>query len=300
MSSLRALLLDKLPESMIVVGSGAIGCEFASFYAALGVQVTIVEYLPQLMPLEDEEVARTMERAFRKQRITVLTSASVRAVAVDGDGRCRVTVEGKKGTEELVADKVLSAVGSKSNIEGLGLEELGMRVERDKIVVDEHYRTNVEGVYAVGDIVPGPALAHVASAEALHCVEHICGVDSEPVDYAVIPSCVFTSPEVASVGLTEREASAKEIPYTVGRYSFMASGKAAAAGERDGFVKLLFDADRKLIGAHLVGASVTEMLAEPTLACRLGATARQIARTIHAHPTMNEGVMEAAAAVPED
>ncbi len=300
LSSRDALLLDKLPESMIVVGSGAIGCEFASFYAALGVQVTIVEYLPQLMPLEDEEVARTMERAFRKQRITVLTSVSVRAVAVDGDGRCRVTVEGKKGTEELVADKVLSAVGIKSNIEGLGLEELGVRVERDKIVVDEHYRTNVEGVYAVGDIVPGPALAHVASAEALHCVEHICGVDSEPVDYAVIPSCVFTSPEVASVGLTEREALAKEIPYTVGRYSFMASGKAAAAGERDGFVKLLFDADRKLIGAHLVGASVTEMLAEPTLACRLGATARQIARTIHAHPTMNEGVMEAAAAVPED
>lgn len=300
LSSRDALLLDKLPESMIVVGSGAIGCEFASFYAALGVQVTIVEYLPQLMPLEDEEVARTMERAFRKQRITVLTSASVRAVAVDGDGRCRVTVEGKKGTEELVADKVLSAVGIKSNIEGLGLEELGVRVERDKIVVDEHYRTNVEGVYAVGDIVPGPALAHVASAEALHCVEHICGVDSEPVDYAVIPSCVFTSPEVASVGLTEREALAKEIPYTVGRYSFMASGKAAAAGARDGFVKLLFDADRKLIGAHLVGASVTEMLAEPTLACRLGATARQIARTIHAHPTMNEGVMEAAAAVPED
>ena len=204
------------------------------------------------------------------------------------------------GTDEtLTADIVLSAVGIKSNIEGLGLEELGVRVERDKIAVDEHYRTNVEGVYAVGDIVPGPALAHVASAEALHCVEHICGVESDPVDYSVIPSCVFTSPEVASVGLTEREALAREIPYTVGRYSFMASGKAAAAGERDGFVKLLFDADRKLIGAHLVGASVTEMLAEPTLACRLGATARQIARTIHAHPTMNEGVMEAAAAVPE-
>ena len=179
------------------------------------------------------------------------------------------------------------------------LEELGVRVERDKIAVDEHYRTNVEGIYAVGDIVPGPALAHVASAEALHCVEHICGVESDTVDYSVIPSCVFTSPEVASVGLTEREALAREIPYTVGRYSFMASGKAAAAGERDGFVKLLFDADRKLIGAHLVGASVTEMLAEPTLACRLGATARQIARTIHAHPTMSEGVMEAAAAVPE-
>ena len=262
-------------------------------------RVTVVEYLPQLMPLEDEEVARTMERAFRKQRIAVMTSTTVKSVTVDGEGRCRVRIEGKKGEEELTADKVLSAVGIKSNIEGLGLEELGVRVERDKIAVDEHYRTNVEGVYAVGDIVPGPALAHVASAEALHCVEHICDVESDPVDYSVIPSCVFTSPEVASVGLTEREALAREIPYTVGRYSFMASGKAAAAGERDGFVKLLFDADRKLIGAHLVGASVTEMLAEPALACRLGATARQIARTIHAHPTMNEGVMEAAAAVPE-
>ena len=291
LSSRDALVLDELPESMVVVGSGAIGCEFASFYAALGVRVTVVEYLPQLMPLEDEEVARTMERAFRKQRIAVMTSTTVKSVKVE--------MEGKKGTETLVADIVLSAVGIKSNIEGLGLEELGVRVERDKIAVDEHYRTNVEGVYAVGDIVPGPALAHVASAEALHCVEHICGVESDPVDYSVIPSCVFTSPEVASVGLTEREALAREIPYTVGRYSFMASGKAAAAGERDGFVKLLFDADRKLIGAHLVGASVTEMLAEPTLACRLGATARQIARTIHAHPTMNEGVMEAAAAVPE-
>ena len=299
LSSRDALVLDELPESMVVVGSGAIGCEFASFYAALGVRVTVVEYLPQLMPLEDEEVARTMERAFRKQRIAVMTSTTVKSVTVDGEGRCRVRIEGKKGEEELTADKVLSAVGIKANIEGLGLEELGVRVERDTIAVDEHYRTNVEGVDAGGDIVPGPALAHVASAEALHCVEHICGVESDPVDYSVIPSCVFTSPEVASVGLTEREALAREIPYTVGRYSFMASGKAAAAGERDGFVKLLFDADRKLIGAHLVGASVTEMLAEPTLACRLGATARQIARTIHAHPTMNEGVMEAAAAVPE-
>ena len=298
-SSRQALTLTRLPESMIVVGSGAIGSEFAWFYAALGVRVTIVEYMPRMMPLEDEEVARTMERAFRKQRIAVMTSTTVKSVTVDGEGRCRVRIEGKKGEEELTADKVLSAVGIKSNIEGLGLEELGVRVERDKIAVDEHYRTNVEGVYAVGDIVPGPALAHVASAEALHCVEHICGVESDPVDYSVIPSCVFTPPEVASVGLTEREALAREIPYTVGRYSFMASGKAAAAGERDGFVKLLFGADRKLIGAHLVGASVTETLAGPTLACRLGATARQIARTIHAHPTMNEGVMEAAAAVPE-
>ena len=298
-SSRQALTLAKLPETMIVVGSGAIGSEFAWFYAALGVKVTVVEYMPRMMPLEDEEVSKTMERAFRKLRAAVLTSTTVKSVRVNAEGRCEVEIEGKKGAETLTADIVLSAVGIKSNIEGLGLEELGVRVERDKIAVDEHYRTNVEGVYAVGDIVPGPALAHVASAEALHCVEHICGVESDPVDYSVIPSCVFTSPEVASVGLTEREALAREIPYTVGRYSFMASGKAAAAGERDGFVKLLFDADRKLLGAHLVGASVPELLAAPALACRLGAPARQIARTIHAHPTMNEGVMEAAAAVPE-
>lgn len=297
LSSRDALVLDELPESMVVVGSGAIGCEFASFYAALGVRVTVVEYLPQLMPLEDEEVARTMERAFRKQRIAVMTSTTVKSVTVDGEGRCRVRIEGKKGEEELTADKVLSAVGIKSNIEGLGLEELGVRVERDKIAVDEHYRTNVEGVYAVGDIVPDRRWP--TSRRPKRCTAWNISAASNRIRWITRSSrsCVFTSPEVASVGLTEREALAREIPYTVGRYSFMASGKAAAAGERDGFVKLLFDADRKLIGAHLVGASVTEMLAEPTLACRLGATARQIARTIHAHPTMNEGVMEAAAAV---
>ena len=244
----------------------------------------------------DEEVSKTMERTFRKLRATVLTATTVKAVKVNAEGLCEVEVEGKKGAETLTAEIVLSAVGIKSNIEGIGLEELGVATERDKIVVDAFYRTNIPGIYAIGDIVPGPALAHVASAEAVCCVESICGLDPAPVDYTTIPSCIFTQPEVASVGLTEREALAREIPYTVGRYSFMASGKAAAAGERDGFVKLLFDADRKLIGAHLVGASVTEMLAEPTLACRLGATARQIARTIHAHPTMNEGVMEAAEA----
>ena len=296
LSSRDALVLDELPESMVVVGSGAIGCEFASFYAALGVRVTVVEYLPQLMPLEDEEVSKTMERAFRKLRATVLTSTTVKAVKVNAEGLCEVEVEGKKGAETLTADVVLSAVGIKSNIEGLGLEELGVRVERDKIAVDEHYRTNVEGVYAVGDIVPGPALAHVASAEALHCVEHICGVESDPVDYSVIPSCVFTSPEVASVGMTEQQAQERGIAYKAGRFPFTASGKATAAGDRDGFVKLLFDEEDRLLGAHMVGASVTEMLAEPTLARTLGVTAHRIARTIHAHPTMNEGVMEAAEA----
>ena len=281
-------------ETMIVVGSGAIGSEFAYFYAALGVKVTIVEYLPQIMPLEDEEVAKTMERSFRKLKATILTSTTVKSVKVNAEGKCDVEVEGKKGTETLVADIVLSAVGIKSNIEGIGLEELGIKTERDKVIVDKQYRTNVPGIYAIGDIVPGPALAHVASAEALCCVNAICGLHSEPVDYTTIPSCVFTSPEVASVGMTERQVKEMGIDYKVGRFPFTASGKATAAGDRDGFVKLIFDQNDKLLGAHLVGANVTEMLAEPTLAKSLGATVQQIAHTIHAHPTMNEGVMEAA------
>ena len=279
---------------MIVVGSGAIGSEFAYFYAALGVKVTIVEYLPQIMPLEDEEVAKTMERSFRKLKATILTSTTVKSVKVNAEGKCDVEMEGKKGTETLVADIVLSAVGIKSNIEGIGLEELGIKTERDKVLVDKQYRTNVPGIYAIGDIVPGPALAHVASAEALCCVNAICGLHSEPVDYTTIPSCVFTSPEVASVGMTERQVKEMGIDYKVGRFPFTASGKATAAGDRDGFVKLIFDQNDKLLGAHLVGANVTEMLAEPTLAKSLGATVQQIAHTIHAHPTMNEGVMEAA------
>lgn len=295
-SSKQALVLPALPETMIVVGSGAIGSEFACFYASLGVKVTIVEYLPQIMPLEDEEVAKTMERSFRKLRAAVMTSTTVKSVKVNAAGKCEVEIEGKKGAETLTADVVLSAVGIKSNIEGIGLEELGVKTERDKVVVDEFYRTSVPGVYAIGDIVPGPALAHVASAEALCCVNAICGVHAEPVDYTTVPSCIFTSPEVASVGMTEQQARQQGIDYKVGRFPFTASGKATAAGDRDGFVKLLFGPDDKLLGAHLVGANVTEMLAEPTLARTLGATAAQIAHTIHAHPTMNEGVMEAAEA----
>ena len=293
-SSRQALTLANLPETMIVVGSGAIGSEFAYFYAALGVKVTIVEYLPQIMPLEDEEVAKAMERAFRKLRATILTSTTVKSVKVNAEGKCDVEIEGKKGAETLVADIVLSAVGIKSNIEGIGLEELGIKTERDKVLVDKQYRTNVPGVYAIGDIVPGPALAHVASAEALCCVNAICGVHSEPVDYTTIPSCVFTSPEVASVGMTEQQVKEKGIDYKVGRFPFTASGKATAAGDRDGFAKLLFGEDDTLRGAHMVGMNVTEMIAEPTLARMLGATGHQIAHTIHAHPTMNEGVMEAA------
>lgn len=295
-SSRQALTLTRLPETMIVVGSGAIGSEFAWFYAALGVKVTVVEYLPRMMPLEDEEVSKTMERAFRKLRAAVLTSTTVKKVTVNAEGRCEVEIEGKKGAETLTADIVLSAVGIKSNIENIGLEELGVAVERDKVLVDQFYRTNVAGVYAIGDIVGGPALAHVASAEAVCCVEAICGLEPAPVDYSTIPSCVFTSPEVASVGMTEQEAQQRGIAYKAGRFPFTASGKATAAGDREGFVKLLFAEDDTLLGAHMVGANVTEMIAEPTLARMLGATAHQIARTIHAHPTMNEGVMEAAEA----
>lgn len=295
-SSKEALTLTKLPESMIVVGSGAIGSELASLYASLGVKTTIIEYMPQIMPLEDEEVAKAMERSFRKIRATVMTSTTVKNVTVGEDGLCHVEIEGKKGAEELTAEVVLSAVGIKSNIENIGLEENGINVERDKVVVDEHYQTSLEGVYAIGDIVAGPALAHVASAEAIHCVEHICGLNPEKVDYSTIPSCIFTSPEVASVGMTEKQAVEAGIEYKVGRFPFTASGKATAAGDRDGFAKLIFDNEEKLIGAHLVGANVTEMLGEPTLAKRLGITAHTIARTIHSHPTMHEGVMEAAEA----
>ena len=294
-TSRDALVIKELPESIVVIGSGAIGSEFAFLFAQLGVKVTIVEYLPNLMPLEDEEVSKTMERAFRKMRATVYTGTTVKAARVNDDGRCEVDIEGKKGAETLVADMVLAAVGIKTNTENIGLEKVGIELERDKIKVDEHYQTAVEGIYAIGDLIPTPALAHVASAEAIHCVDAICGRSPQPVDYSTIPSCVYTSPEVASVGLTEKQATEKGIELKVGRFQFTASGKAAAAGERDGFVKLLFDAATdKLIGAHFVGMNVTEMIAEPTVAKALGATAEVLAHTIHPHPTMNEAVMEAA------
>ena len=296
-SSREALVLREMPESMVVVGSGAIGCEFAYLYAALGVKVTVVEYLPQLLPVADADVSKALERNFRKMRVGVMTGTTVKSVVVNGEGKCEVTVEGKKGEEVLVADIVLSAVGVKSNIEELGLEELGIVTERDKVIVDEFYRTNVKGVYAIGDITPGPALAHVASAEAICCVEKICGHDVAPIDYGTIPSCVYTTPEIAMVGMTEKQAVDAGYEVKVGNFPYTASGKATAAGDRDGFVKLIFDAATdKLLGAHMMGANVTEMLAEPTLAKALGATAEQIATTVHSHPTMSEAVMEAAEA----
>lgn len=296
-SSKEALVLKDLPESVIVVGSGAIGCEFAYLYASLGVKVTIVEYLPQLLPVADEEISKTLERTFRKMKATVMISTTVKEVKVNADGKCEVIVEGKKGLETITADKVLSAVGIKSNLEDLGIEDLGIEMAADKIVVDKYYRTNVKGVYAIGDITPGPALAHVASAEAICCVEKICGHSPEVIDYSTIPSCVYTAPEIAMVGMTEKQAVEAGYEVKIGQFPYTASGKATAAGDRDGFVKLIFDAKTDtLLGAHMMGANVTEMLGEPTLAKQFGITATQITSTIHAHPTMGEAIMEAAEA----
>lgn len=303
LSSRDALLLEELPETMAVVGSGAIGAEFAYLYATLGVKVTIIEYMPQFMPLLDAEVSAAAERAFRRQRVTVMADTAVKGVSL-ADGKCVVTVEQRGETKQLVVDKVLSAVGIKSNIEGLGLDKVGVEVERDKILVNSRFATSVPNIFAVGDIIATPALAHVASAEAICCVEalfsprcRILGISPAEVDYSLIPACIFTTPEIASVGLTEEQAKAKGVEYKVGRYSFASSGKAAAAGDRDGFVKLLFDRDSHLIGAHIIGANVVEMLGEPSLAISLGATADDIVRTIHAHPSLYEGLQEAAKSV---
>ncbi len=294
-TSREALEMERIPSSLAVIGSGAIGSEFAWLYATLGSKVTIIEYQPNLMPLEDEEVSRTMERSFRKMRVQTLLSTKVNSV-VATDGGCKIEIEGKKGVQTIEAEVVLSAIGIKSNIENIGLEGLGINVERDKIVVDSNYQTSVKGIYAIGDIIATPALAHVASAEAMHCVEHICGLNPSPIDYSMVPSCVFTSPEVASVGATERSLSERGVEYSVGRFPFTASGKATAASERDGFAKLLFGKGGELLGAHLVGSNVAELIAEPTLALKLGASAEQIAKTIHSHPSLAEAIMEASEA----
>lgn len=292
----EALNLPALPGSMVVVGSGAIGSEFAYFYRTMGVEVTLVEFLPRILPVEDEEVSRQIERSFKKLKMKVLVNSSVESVDKSGE-KCIVTIKTPKGADTVEADIVLSAVGVVANLEGIGLEEAGVRVERGKIVVDEYYRTNVKGVYAIGDIVPGPALAHVASAEALVCIEKIAGHNPEPVNYGIIPGCTFVSPEVASCGLSEEAAKAAGREVKTGKFMFMASGKATAAGARDGFVKLVFDAsDNKLLGAQMTGMNVTEMISSIVIAMRMGATANDIIHSIHPHPTMSEAVMEAAAA----
>ena len=293
LSSRDALVLEELPESMVVVGSGAIGSEFAFLYASLGVKVTVVEYMPQFMPLLDAEISAAAERAFRRQRITVMTDTAVKGVTV-ADGKCVVEVEQKGVAKQIEADKVLSAVGIKSNIDGLGLDKVGVQVERDKIVVNSKFQTSVSSIYAVGDIIASPALAHIASAEAINCVEQLFGKAPKAIDYTLTPACIFTTPEIASVGLTEEQTQKQGLEYKVARYNFASSGKAAAAGDRDGFIKLIFDSENKLRGAHIIGANVVEMLGEPSVAMALGATAEDIASVIHAHPSLYEGIYEAA------
>ena len=291
----KAMTLASQPSSMIVVGSGAIGVEFAHFYNAMGTNVTIVEYLPNLVPLEDKDVSKQFERSFKKAGIKVMTNASVESVDTSGKG-VKATVKTKKGEEILEADIVLSAVGIKTNIENIGLEDVGIITDRDKILVNDWYQTNIPGYYAIGDVVPGPALAHVASAEGITCVEKIAGLHSEAIDYGNIPGCTYASPEIASVGLTEDQAKEKGYELKVGKFPFSASGKATAAGTPDGFVKVIFDAKYgEWLGCHMIGAGVTDMIAEAVLGRKLETTGHEVLKTIHPHPTMSEAVMEAVA-----
>ncbi|NSW45872.1 MAG: dihydrolipoyl dehydrogenase [Bacteroidales bacterium] len=292
----EALTMPYLPKSMVVVGSGAIGSEFAYFYNAMGTKVTIVEFLPNIIPLEDEEVSKTLARSFKKEGIEIITEGNVTAVDTSGSD-CKVTVETKQGTKIIEAEVVLSAVGVTPNLENIGIEELGIELEKGKIKVNPFYETNVKGVYAIGDIVHGPALAHVASAEGICCVEHIAGKNPVPVNYKNIPSCIYTTPEVASVGLTEKQAIEQGYEIKIGKFPYSASGKAKAAGNSDGFVKLIFDAKYgELLGAHLIGLNVTEMIAELVVSKTLETTGHELIKSIHPHPTMSEAIMEAAAA----
>ncbi len=296
----KALSLTELPESMLVVGSGAIGSEFAYFYNSIGTRVTLVEVLPNVVPLEDEEVSKQLERSFKKAGMKVMTGSTVESVDTNGK-KCKVKIKTKKGEEEIEVDIVLSAVGISPNLEGIGLEDLGIETENGKIKVDEYMRTNVEGIYAIGDIVPGPALAHKASAEGILCVEKIAGHHTETIDYANIPACTYTSPEVASVGLTENAAKEAGYEIKVGKFPYSASGKANAAGQKDGFVKMIFDAKYgELLGAHMIGANVTEMIAEIVVARKLETTGYEMIKSVHPHPTMSEAVMEAAAAAYDE
>ena len=292
----QALVPETLPKSMAIIGSGAIGSEFTYFYRSMGVDVTLIEFMDQIVPLEDKDVADQLSRSFRKMGIKVMVSSGVKAIDTTGEG-CKLSIETKKGMVELEVDRVLSAVGVVPNTNGIGLEELGVEMNRGKIVVDDFFRTNVPGIYAIGDVIATPALAHVASAEGIACVEKIAGMDVAPVDYTNIPGATYTSPEIASVGLTEKKVKEMGIEYKVGKFPFTASGKAITAGEKDGFVKLIIDAATdKILGAHLIGANVTEMLSGIVLARNVGATAKDIIKTIHPHPTMSEAIMEAAAA----
>ena len=291
-----ALVLPKMPKRMLVVGSGAIGVEFAYFYQTMGCEVTVVEYMPHIVPVEDEEVSKQLERSFKKQGIKIMTNSSVESVDTAGKG-CKVKVKTKKGEEILECDVVLSAVGIEANIENIGLEEVGIVTDKGKVLVNDFYETNIPGYYAIGDIIPGPALAHVASAEGITCVEKIVGENPDVIDYGNIPGCTYCSPEVASVGMTEAAAKEAGFELKIGKFPFSASGKASAAGMNDGFIKLIFDAKYgELLGAHMIGGNVTEMIAEIVAIRKLETTGHELIKTIHPHPTMSEAIMEAAAA----
>ncbi|NQV62989.1 MAG: dihydrolipoyl dehydrogenase [Cryomorphaceae bacterium] len=296
----QAMTLDKQPEKLIVVGSGAIGIEFAYFYNAMGTDVTVVEYLPNIVPVEDKDISIQLEKSFKKAGVKVMTSSEVTKVDTTGKGVI-VTVKTAKGEEILEADMVLSAVGIKTNIENIGLEDVGIATDQDKVLVNDFYQTNIPGYYAIGDITAGPALAHVASAEGILCVEKLAGMEVHPLDYGNIPGCTYSSPEIASVGLTEQQAIDKGLDIKVGKFPFTASGKAVASGTPEGFVKVIFDAKYgEWLGCHMIGAGVTDMIAEAVVARKLETTAHEILKTIHPHPTMSEAVMEAVAAAYDE
>jgi dihydrolipoamide dehydrogenase len=291
----KAMTLPSLPKTMVVVGSGAIGVEFAYFYATMGTKVTIVEFMDTIVPVEDEDVSKQLMRSFKKIGIEIMTKASVETVDTSGDD-CKVLVKTEKGNVVLEAEIVLSAVGVATNLEGLGLDEVGVKTDKGKVLVDEFYKTNVAGVYAIGDIVAGQSLAHVASAEGIICVEKIAGHQPEPLNYGNIPGCTYCSPEIASVGLTEKKAIEAGYEIKVGKFPFSASGKASAAGVKDGFVKIIYDAKYgELLGAHMIGANVTEMIAEIVVARKLETTGHEMLKAVHPHPTMSEAIMEATA-----
>ena len=296
----EALTLPSLPKKMVIVGSGAIGVEFAYFYGTLGTEVTVVEYLPNIVPIEDVDVSKQLEKSFKKAGINIMTNSSVEKVDTSGKG-CVVTIKTAKGEEKIECDIVLSAVGIEANIENIGLEELGIVTDRGRILVNDYYQTNLPGYYAIGDVLPNAALAHVASAEGIICVEKIAGHTPDPLDYGNIPGCTYCSPEVASVGMTEAAAKEAGHEIKVGKFPFSASGKASAAGAKDGFVKLIFDAKYgELLGGHMIGANVTEMVAELVALRKLETTGHELIKTVHPHPTMSEAIMEAAAAAYDE
>ena len=291
----EAMILKKQPKKLIIVGSGAIGVEFAYFYNAMGSEVTIVEYLDRIVPVEDEEVSKALEVNFKKNGIKILTCSEL--IKADTKGKIlNATV--KSGNDEIIlkADVILSAVGIKSNIENIGLEDVGIATDDDKVLIDDFYQTNIPGYYAIGDITKGQALAHVASAEGILCVEKIAGQNVEPLDYGNIPGCTYSYPEIASVGLTETQAKEKGYDIKVGKFPFSASGKAQASGNSEGFVKVIFDAKYgEWLGCHMIGAGVTDMIAEAVLARKLETTGHEVLKAVHPHPTMSEAVMESVA-----